>query len=317
MIDEVIKGLAQVAAYLEDVIVFDSDPTAHVKTIRALFECLRKHNLKLPPSKARLGARDARFLGHFIPPAGICPNEEKKSALMKVPMPKHFKKVRALMGGVRYYRKFLPDLSKRIRPLTALLRKGVNYVFTPVMELVVRQILAELVAPPILVFPDWDAAADCSCPFHVYCEACIDGFGAALEQEQPDGSVRPIAYISRATLDSQRHWTPLDLEAGSIVSAIKRLRGYQWGTKFRIFSDHKTLGSIGKVGESFSDFSISPHEQQESSVHSVNPAVVGVSYWYVLTHIARPCREGKYQYNTGAREEASWWTNLNNGGRPR
>ena len=35
--NEVIKGLEQVAAYLDDVIVFDSDPTAHVKTIRALF----------------------------------------------------------------------------------------------------------------------------------------------------------------------------------------------------------------------------------------------------------------------------------------
>ena len=59
--------------------------------------------------------------------------------------------------------------------------------------------LYHLAAPPILVFPDWDAVADGSRPFRVYCDACIDGFGAALEQEQLDGSVRPIAYISRAT----------------------------------------------------------------------------------------------------------------------
>ena len=32
VINEVIKGLQQVAAYLDDVIVFDSDPKAHVKT---------------------------------------------------------------------------------------------------------------------------------------------------------------------------------------------------------------------------------------------------------------------------------------------
>ena len=63
-------------------------------------------------------------------------------------------------------------------------------------------------------------------PFHVYYDACIDGLGAALEQEQPNGSVRPIAYISRAILDSERHWTPLDFEASSIVWAIKRFRGY-------------------------------------------------------------------------------------------
>ena len=33
IINEVIKGLEQVAAYLDDVIVSDSDPTAHVKTM--------------------------------------------------------------------------------------------------------------------------------------------------------------------------------------------------------------------------------------------------------------------------------------------
>ena len=148
-----------------------------------------------------------------------------------------------------YYRKFLRDLSKRIRPIALLLRNGATFEFMLAMEVIVREILAELDAPPILVFPDWDAVADGSRPFHVYCDACIDGFGAALEQEQPDGSVRPIAYISRATLNSERHWTPLDLEAGSIVWPIKCLRGYLWGTKFRIFSGHKALESIGKVGD--------------------------------------------------------------------
>ena len=60
--------------------------------------------------------------------------------------------------------------------------------------------------------------------------------------------MKPIAYISRAALDSEKHWTPLDLEAGSIVWALRRLRRYLWGTKLRIFSDHKALESIGKVG---------------------------------------------------------------------
>ena len=109
-----------------------------------------------------------------------------------------------------------------------------------------RDMLAELVAPPVLVFPDWDAVEDGSRPFRVYCDASI-GFGATLEQEQLDGSVRPIAYVTCANFDSGRHWTPLYLEADSLVWAIKRLRGYLWGTKFRIFSDHKALENIGKT----------------------------------------------------------------------
>ena len=150
------------------------------------------------------------------------------------------------MSGMGYYHNFLRDLSKRIRPITSLLRKGVKFEFTH--KIIVREILAELATPPILVFPDWDAVADGSRPFQVNCDACIDGFGAALEQEQPDGSVRPIAYISRAAFDPERHWAQLGLEAGSIVWAIKRLRGYLWGTKFRVVLEHKALESIGRVG---------------------------------------------------------------------
>ena len=85
------------------------------------------------------------------------------------------------MGGVNYYRKFLLDLSKRLRPINALLRKGLKFAFTPAVEKLVREILAELATPPVLVFPDWDAVADGSCQFHVYCDACVDGFGAAPE----------------------------------------------------------------------------------------------------------------------------------------
>ena len=36
----------------------------------------------------------------------------------------------------------------------------------------------------------------------------------------------PIAYISRATVDFERNWTLLNLEAGSIIWAIKRRRGF-------------------------------------------------------------------------------------------
>ena len=93
VINEVINDFKQVAAYLADVIVFDSDPIAHVQTIRSLFERLRKHNLKLSPSKGRLGATDANFLGHSISPAGLRPNAEKMSAWINMPMPTDVKSV--------------------------------------------------------------------------------------------------------------------------------------------------------------------------------------------------------------------------------
>ena len=78
-------------------------------------------------------------------------------------MPQDLKQVRALLGSVGYYGNCLRDLSTRIRPITSLLRKGVKFEFKSAMEVIVRENLAELAAPLILVFFDWDAVAD-GCP---------------------------------------------------------------------------------------------------------------------------------------------------------
>ena len=70
--------------------------------MKEFFLRLRKHNLKLSPSKATIGATDADFLGHTISPAGIMPNAQKVEALMKMPMPEDLKQLRSLLGGLSY-----------------------------------------------------------------------------------------------------------------------------------------------------------------------------------------------------------------------
>ena len=108
----------------------------------------------------------------------------------------------------------------RIRPITALLKKSAAFDFTSRMEDTVPALLAELTAPTVLVFPDWDAVIDTSRPFRLHCDTSTAGLGATFEQEQPDGSIRPIVYISRATLDNEKNWTPMKLEAGCVVCGV-------------------------------------------------------------------------------------------------
>ena len=125
------------------------------------------------------------FLGHTIFPAGFRPNADKVAALMKMPMPLDIKELRSLLGGLSYYRKFLADMAKRVRPITSLLKQGMKFVFTPAMEVIGRPLLKELSAPPVLVYPDWDAVADNSRPFLLlYCDACVHGLEPHLSRNQ-------------------------------------------------------------------------------------------------------------------------------------
>ena len=104
--NEVIKGLDRVAAYLDDVIVFDADPSLHVTNMKEFFLRLRKHNRKPSPSKANIGTTHADFFGHTTSPAGIMPNAQKVEALKKRPIPQDLQQLRYLLGVLSYYRKF-------------------------------------------------------------------------------------------------------------------------------------------------------------------------------------------------------------------
>ena len=118
------------------------------------------------------------------------------------------------------------------------------------MEEAVRALLAELAAPLILLFLDWDAVIDKSRPFRLNCDVSTDGLGATLEQGQTDGSIRPIVYISRGTLANERKWSPMEFEAGCVVWSIRRLCRYLFSVFFLIFTDHECLQQISKIGES-------------------------------------------------------------------
>lgn len=109
VIDEGTKGLNNVTAYLDDVIVFNENPNSYVLFIREFFQQLWKHNLKLLPAKSQLGAIEENFVCHSISPSGISPNALKFAALAEMPKPKDIKQLRSLWGGLSYYRKFLPS----------------------------------------------------------------------------------------------------------------------------------------------------------------------------------------------------------------
>ena len=110
--------LKRVRMYLDDAIAHDVDPQSHVATIRDFLSRLEKHNLKLAPSKATIGATEISFVGHSVSGSGLRPDANKVSALVNMPAPKDVGQLRSLLGGLSYYRKFLPNLAKRVHPLT-------------------------------------------------------------------------------------------------------------------------------------------------------------------------------------------------------
>ncbi|CAM9522650.1 unnamed protein product [Sphacelaria rigidula] len=171
---------------LDDAIAFDASPIAHIRTLRQFLSRLRIHDLKLSPSKPRLGATDLDFLGHSIPPAGLHPDTNKVEEMTDFPMPTNISQLRSLWGRLSFYRKFLPNLSKWMHILTELRKKGAVFFFTIDMKSITRESLKALSEKPVLCFPDWEAVQDGSRLFQLHTDASTNGFGGVLNQPQVD-----------------------------------------------------------------------------------------------------------------------------------
>ncbi|GJU50285.1 putative reverse transcriptase domain-containing protein [Tanacetum coccineum] len=91
----------------------------------------------------------------------------------------------------------------------------------------------ELCEAPILALPERND------DFVVHCDASHQGMGAVLMQRE-----KVIAYASRQLKPNEENYTTHDLELGAVVFALKIWRHYLYGTKYTVFTDHKSLQHI-------------------------------------------------------------------------
>ncbi|XP_062713439.1 uncharacterized protein LOC134290338 [Aedes albopictus] len=102
---------------------------------------------------------------------------------------------------------------------------------------------------PMPVVEDLFDALQGDLPAVLITDASGKGIGAVLLQVFPDGSQRPVTFISRVLKSHEQEYSPLDMEALAVYYAVRRLSGYLLGRSFTILTDHQPLVSLfGRKG---------------------------------------------------------------------
>ena len=230
----ILKDFPFAMAYLDDIIIFSKTPQEHLTHIHMVFEKLRTANLSMKKSKCNFFLKEIQYLGHILSTTGICPLPSKTQAIRNMNAPTTPKQVRAFLGLVGYYRKFIRGFAKVAKPLTLLTRQQVKFEWMPDHQTAFEHLKNAIVQAPILHYPNPNKA------YIVYTDALDDACRAQLSQEH-DGTEFPVAFLSHTFSETQCKWSTTEQKAFGVYYAITKWNYYLQGANIIVRNDHKPL----------------------------------------------------------------------------
>jgi hypothetical protein len=226
--------------YMDDILIIGETLNEHNSKLSAVFQKLREYNLKIEPDKCEFLKEELNYLGHIVTSEGVKPDDQKIKAVVEFPTPQTQKDIKSFLGLAGYYRKFIADFSAIARPLTQLLKKENNWIWTEKEQTSFDLLKLKLTNTPLLQYPDF------SKQFILTTDASSYALGAILSQGKL-GHDKPIAYASRTLNQAEQNYATVEKELLAIIWACKHFRPYLIGRKFQIVTDHKGLTWIFNV----------------------------------------------------------------------
>ena len=105
------QDLPNVATYIDDIVIYDTNWADHMTSLRKVFDRLRQANLTVHLSKSEFRKAKVTYMGHTIGYGRISPIGIKIRDILNVPVPQNIRSLRRFLGMAGYYRKFCKNLS--------------------------------------------------------------------------------------------------------------------------------------------------------------------------------------------------------------
>ena len=223
--------------FIDDVLGHTPDWENHLIVLRDFFERTRKANLVLRPTKCSIGDSRVTFLGHQLSKGCMNPTSDIVAKILDAPKPTTKKQIRAFLGLIGFYRKYIPNFAAIASPLTDLTRKGssCDTGWEDSQQRAFETLKRCIVVPPVLHLPDFEKV------FILQTDASNQGLGAVLLQEDRDGMKHPIGYASRKLLPRESRYSTIERECLAIVWAVTKFQDYLYGKEFMLETDHQPL----------------------------------------------------------------------------
>ena len=143
--------------------------------------------------------------------------------------------LRAFLGTVGYYRKFIPEYSSRAFPLTEATKKAApNIVVWNVMLFDAFKYLCNALSDSCVLF-----IPKSSDEFVLQTDASGYGIGAVLSVMR-DGEELPIGYFSRKLSPPERRYAATELECLAVVRSVEHFAVHLIGKPFTVVTIYRS-----------------------------------------------------------------------------
>ena len=230
--ETLLRDLPYVCVYIDDILVTGTDEHNHLNNLELVLQRLESAGLTLQKSKCIFTATSVEYLGNVIDKNGLHPSPSKVQAIKQAPQPTNVNELKSFLRLMKYYHKFLPNLSTSLASLHSLLRKNCCRNWSAENPEAFTKVKSLLQSPSLLVHYDDNK------PLLLGCDASPYGIGAVLCHHMNDGSDKPITFIFRTFTSAEKNYSQLEKEVLAIVFAAKRLHHYLYG---RHFTEHIKL----------------------------------------------------------------------------
>ena len=236
--EELLKNISGIFLYLDDILISGTTESEHDERLRQVLATLQTAGLRLSIDKCTIGVKSVTYLGYKIDQEGIHPTKEKVKAIAEAPAPTNVTQLKAFLGLLNFYRRFLPQASSMLAPLNCLLKDKTPWVWGKEQESAFSECKNTLMNSKALVH------FNPSLPLVVVADSSSYGIGAVL-CHLIDGVERPICFASRTLTSAEHNYAQLEKEALAIVFALRKFHYYLWGqNNFTVVTDHKPLLGI-------------------------------------------------------------------------
>jgi site-specific DNA-cytosine methylase len=226
-------------AFVDDILVWSDTPEEHLQHLQKLFRCLEENGLRAHPDKSVFACEQLEYLGHNISAYGMSPNEAKIRAFMEMKPPRNVAELRSLLGGLGYYRGYVPNYSRLMQPLTRMLAKDSKEEWGPAQDAALAAVKAVFATPGLVL-----KRIDYTRTLIVHTDWSKNGIGAVLSQIGEDGKEVLCATASRSLNKHERNYSAYKGEMLAAVWALLTFKPHLLGMKVELHTDHQPLQSL-------------------------------------------------------------------------